>query len=83
MNTKTFSAHHLSERTVIQRINRKLAKESEQLHKCRKNSRTYSNLGHYYIVDTYRNTIICSGIEDLEGLARDVGVIAQGETLAE
>jgi hypothetical protein len=83
MNIDTFSPHHLSKRTIIRRINRKLAKNYEKLHECRKNSRAYSNLGDYYIVDTYRNTIIRSSIEDFEGLARDVGVIAQWETLAE
>jgi hypothetical protein len=68
----------LSERAVVQRINRKLAKENEALRTSRQNSRAQSIVGNYYIVDLNRNAVTASQI-DLEALARELGVIMDYE----
>ena len=64
---------------IKQRINRKLRHQDERL----KTSRSHgerSNLGDYYIVD-FRNIVTASHC-NLTELARDLGVLAHGETIA-
>src|SRR5262245_28166716 len=61
----------LSERAIIQRINRRLAKEYERLCTCRYNSRGWHDLGNYYVIDTYRNAVIHCHIT-LEDFAREL-----------
>lgn len=40
-----------------------LAKNNEILRKCRPDSRGYGDLGDYYFVDTYSNTIANRGLD--------------------
>jgi len=47
----------VSERALIQRINRALAKEGEKLKKAR-GVRTILSVGDYYILDIQRNFIV-------------------------
>lgn len=72
----------LSERAVEARINRKLAQDNKKLCKSRQNTMAYNNMGRYYIVDTYNNTLIRSEV-NLKNLALELGVMAQWETLPE
>ena len=74
----------LSEVTIpalVQRINRVLRKEGEQLRKSR-GLRFWSDLGDYYIVDLYRNFIV-AGHVDLESLGRELRVLRESERLSE
>jgi len=69
----------ISERALIQRINRYLEKEEGQfLRTCRENSRWYQELGRYYIVDIQSNFIDCTD-QDLEKLGRDLKVLSKHE----
>lgn len=72
----------VTEKALIGRINRKLAKDYEAIKKTRPNSRAKSNLGDFYLLNTYRNTIIDTCIK-LEQFARDRGVLAEYEEMAE
>jgi hypothetical protein len=56
----------LHERRTIGRIHRQLS-SSERLRVCPRNSRWYSTLGRYYVVDE-RNTLLVWGIEDINDL---------------
>ena len=79
MNTKTISPYSLSERAVIQRINRKLAHKYEKLCKSR-GWRELQNLGDYHVIDSYRNVLIKSHV-NIEELARELGVMADHERI--
>lgn len=85
----------VSERALMARINRRLEKGNfpevvhrllgtsdwpHKLHKSR-SSGELSNLGEFYVVDTYSNTVRHSHF-DLETFARDLEVMANWETLA-
>lgn len=76
-------------RALIQRINRKLAKErdgwgthggghGDKLLACREMSRAYHDLGSYYTVDVGRNQIAATHV-DPEELARELGVLKEWE----
>jgi hypothetical protein len=69
-------------RALIQRINRKIRPEDRRLHACRRNSRSWSNLGDYYVVDTYRNMIADSGI-DPTAYGRRLGVLQPFEEVVQ
>jgi hypothetical protein len=64
-------------RALIQRINRKLAKD-ERLLKRSRGARTVQNLGDYYLIDVNRNLVVDHQV-DPEALARELGVIAPWE----
>ena len=66
----------ITERALVQRLNRKLAKENELL----RAGRGERDLGRYFVVDTRRNLIVRKDV-DLESLARDIGAIAPWEEL--
>lgn len=74
MNTKA----PVSERALLARINRKLAKDGEKLLRCKQSSRAYAELGDYYIVDTGANVILSKNC-DLECIGRESGVLAAWE----
>ncbi len=80
MAAKTITAP-VTERALIQRINRVLAKKQELLKKCREASGSYNNLGDYYTIDVYRNAIIDTHL-NLEKLGRKLDVLAKWESLA-
>lgn len=73
----------VSERALIGRINRKLAREPEpmRVQVCRENSRWYANLGRHYIVHCAINTVDSTDI-DLEAWGRELGVLGATEALA-
>ena len=56
----------VGERYSMRKAQSKLP-NNERLHKCRRKSRWYHELGRYYIVDD-RNTLVAWEIEDLEEL---------------
>jgi hypothetical protein len=70
----------LSERALLARINRALAKEDEGLRRCREDSRDFHNLGRYYRVDYFHNGIVGTDV-DLESLGRELKVLADWEVL--
>lgn len=70
--------HHLapvSERAIIQRINRKLKAERQQLKTTRGDR---GELGNYYIIDSDRNYVV-NGHIDLESYGRELGCLGLGE----
>jgi hypothetical protein len=68
----------LTERAVVQRINRKLESDQEAIRK----HRSGQNAGDYYHVDLNRNVLLAETI-DLERFARECGAIEEWEYLAE
>jgi hypothetical protein len=69
----------VSERAVIQRINRKLKSDNEMVRKARGSARS---LGEYYVIDFNRNWITGQNV-DIEELARELGVLREWETVEE
>ena len=69
----------VSMRAVIQRINRRLARVGEHLHRYR-GGQWYTDLGDYYIRDEYRNFLVQGHVEP-EGLARELGVLRESEVV--
>jgi len=69
----------VTERALVQRINRKLKQDWKRLCTGRNES---SYLGRYYVVDTHRNTVLNFRIE-LETYARDLGVLQGWEALSQ
>lgn len=64
-------------RALIQRINRKLAAQYEQL-KTTRGERWRNDIGNHYIVDVFHNRIIYTHV-DVEAQAKELGVIAAWE----
>jgi hypothetical protein len=62
-----------SEQSLIGKINRKLKKDSEQLHKSRIGSRLNFEVGDYYVIDHYHNFIAQKDV-DLNELAEELGI---------
>jgi hypothetical protein len=71
----------VSERALVQRINRKLWKESEVLKAARPNTRAVQDLGRYYVIDD-RNRVVRQHC-DLEEMGRELGVLAAYERLVQ
>ena len=69
----------VSDRTIIQRINRKLASENQKLKK-RGHGQRRGDLGDYYIVDSRNNSIMATHV-DLMGLGQELEVLDLGETI--
>lgn len=67
----------VSERAVIQRINRKLRPHDEMLRKSR-GGRAMQSVGDYYVVNFDRNYIAQQDV-DVEGLARELAVLKPWE----
>lgn len=76
---KPWPKDEITERALYQRINRKLKPNYEQLRTSR-GLRMESNVGHYYILDVWRNVIIAQNV-DLETLGRELDVIGPLEEL--
>lgn len=68
-------------RALIQRINRKLAKDEEKLMKLR-GERGRDDLGDYYVVNLDRNHVVNSHI-DPEQFGRKIGVLEEWETVVQ
>jgi hypothetical protein len=71
----------ISHRAAEQRVRRALARENQVLHKLKPESRDYYSYGPYYVVDE-RNCVVSSQ-HDLDGLARQCGVLRPTEVLAD
>jgi hypothetical protein len=71
----------VSERALIQRINRRLAHDGEKLRK-NSNPRHLMDMGWYYVVDVWNNWFVASHV-NLEQLGREVGALHPSEQLAE
>jgi len=71
----------ISERALVGRLKRKLAKDGVFIRKCRQDSQWYGDLGDYYLVDAH-NHIAGTHIE-LEGYAREQGSLSEYEVLAD
>ena len=69
----------ISERALVQRINRKLKPENEQLRASR-TPRMESSVGRYYVLDLRRNFISSQHV-DPEALGRELGVLQPWEEL--
>lgn len=67
------------EPALIQRINRKLSADAEQLQTAR-SFQLETSVGHYFIVDLRRNSVKRQQI-DLEELGRELGVLADSEVV--
>jgi hypothetical protein len=68
-------------RALIQRINRKLAKENEAL-KATRGESARQQIGDYHIIDVSRNFLVQFHV-DPEALGRDLGVLRAWESVAE
>ncbi len=64
------------------RVKRALNKQDEHLRKSRWNTRTYFELGEYYVIDICTGGVRYSNI-DLEDLARELGVMHDLEKFAD
>lgn len=71
----------VNKRALFSRINRKMNKDGEKLHRCRSDSRWYNDMGPFYTVDINTNTVIARGVSDLESLGRELGVLKPFEKL--
>ena len=78
MTQRKLETAPVSERALIQRINRKLAVDGEKLHRSREGS-ARMKLGEWFIVE--ESTGITAYHCDLEDLGRELGVLQEWETL--
>lgn len=86
MAASTKQKRQVSERALVARINRKLAKSNQQLRRIRvtwDGSKMYvdSNLGRYYLVNEEKNYVVRTHV-DVEALGQEVGVLKGWEQLA-
>jgi hypothetical protein len=70
----------VSERALIGRINRRLGRDYKKLFKSRPGSRLEANVGRFYVVDVWRNTVVDTHV-DLKSYGRELGVLAEWEQL--
>ena len=84
MNTTSPTKIPLSERAIVQRINRRLAKQQEKLLRLRggRDSRWWNELGNHYVVDADDAIVIRTHV-DIEALAKELRVVRDYECLAE
>lgn len=71
----------VTERAVLQRVNRALAHDGKRMYVSREDSRWSNELGRFYIVST-GTRILDSGHADLEGWARELDVLKTFEALS-
>ena len=75
----------VSERALVQRINRALAKdewEPPPILKKTRGARALVDLGEFYVIDQRRNLIVEKDV-DLERYGRELGALEDWEELAE
>jgi hypothetical protein len=70
----------VTERALIQRVNRKLAASGQLLKKTRGEA-AEETIGAYYVLDTRRNTVVLSRV-NLVALAQKLGVLQKWETVS-
>jgi hypothetical protein len=71
----------VAKRALIARVNRKLAQDDRQL-KASRSFQAISNFGDFYVIDVIKNFVVDDHI-DLSDFARELGVLAEYETLVE
>jgi len=71
----------VNERSLIQRINRKLKEDGEQLRTAR-SEKVEQQVGHHFVIDIQRNFISKPHV-DLEKLGRELDVLQGWEELEE
>ena len=71
----------ITTRSLLQRINRKLAPEGRLL-KATRGTRSLPELGEYYVLDTHRNIIINKHVDPIE-LAKKLGALRPYEKVAD
>jgi hypothetical protein len=71
----------ITKRALVQRINRRLAKQDyqEKIEACR-SSRDRHNVGDFYRIDLNRNAVIGTHV-DLDELGRELGVLKAWEAV--
>lgn len=69
----------VSERALVQRINRKLKASGQQL-KAARGERAEAEVGEYYVIDTHRNILILKHV-NLAALGVELGALADWERL--
>jgi hypothetical protein len=65
----------VSQRAVLQRINRKLKPEDRKL-KTSRSARAEQDLGRYYMIDFNRNWVVATDV-NLDDLARELKVLGE------
>ena len=72
------STRPITQRALLQRINRVLAKEAQAVRICPVNSRWISTLGRYYMSDSTTGLVgwLADNGDQLEAYARNLGVVA-------
>jgi len=71
----------VTERALFARLSRTLKKEGKKLHRCRRDSRWFNDMGPYYTVDIDSNSVIDRGLSNLEERAREEGVLKPFEQM--
>jgi hypothetical protein len=71
----------VTERAIFARLSRKLKKEGQTLHRCRRDSRWFNDMGPYYTVDIGSNSVVDRGFSDLDEWAREIGVLKPYEQM--
>ncbi len=79
MHIETRARVPVGERSLIQRLNRRLAKDNRKLFMSRSRA-AEAEFGKFYIADTATGEVTAS-IIDLEGLGRDLGMLHLWEQL--
>ena len=65
---------------VVARVNRKLRREQGSMLRKTRGERAFQDLGEFYELDIDRNLIVAANV-DPENLARELGVLAESETV--
>jgi len=65
-------------RSLVQRINRRLVKDDQQLRRPRGDGRARQNLGDYFVIDTRRNFVVTTDA-DPAALGRGLGCLQPWE----
>ena len=70
---------NVSERAVMQRINRRLTREDKRIHRARRWPE-HLKLGKHYIIDELKN-VVCDSHVFIEQYAREIGAMQPWECL--
>ena len=78
---KTMKKVPVTERALIQRLNRSIREDELVVKKCRQDSRAHQELGDYYIVNFNRNFVVERNLDlvDLQSMGRAKKVLADWE----
>lgn len=72
----------ITKRALVQRINRKLLKEKDEVLKASRGGKWHHAVGDYYIVDANEDVVVAHH-QDLQELARELKVLKAYERLVE